>query len=333
MRTAVIGAGAWGTTLANLLASKGVPTTLWVREPELVAEMRDTGKNTWYLPDFPLHPDLAVTDDPAEALSGAECFLLVVPSQFLRSTLAAFKDMMPDKPVVVCASKGIELDTLEPMSTVVEEALDGKSPRYAVLSGPSFATEVSQGMPTSVTLGCADPDLGKALRELFSTDRFRVYSCEDFRGVELGGAMKNVMAIATGMADGLGFGHDARAAIITRGLAEMSRLGKAMGAQVMTFMGLSGMGDLVLTCTGDLSRNRQVGLRLGKGESLEQIIGGTRAVAEGVKTTQSLHDLAARLGVELPITAQVHAILYENKDPRQAVADLMGRSLKDEWPE
>lgn len=333
MRTTVIGAGAWGTTLANLLARKGEPTTLWVREAPLVDEMKKTGRNTWFLPDYDLAPELICTSDTAAALNNADCFLAVVPSQYLRGVLEGFKPMLPKRPIIVCASKGIEMDTLKPMSEVVREALDGLEPRYAALSGPSFAAEVSRGLPTSVTLGCADPELGHTLRRHFSTDRFRVYTDTDFRGVELGGAIKNVMAIAAGISDGLGFGHDARAALITRGLAEMSRLGKAMGARIQTFMGLSGMGDLVLTCTGDLSRNRQVGLGLGQGKTLEQIQEGKRSVAEGVKTTQALYDLSRRLGVELPITEQVQAILYQNKPPEQAVQELMGRSLKDEWPE
>jgi len=256
MKIAVVGAGAWGTTLADLLARKGVPTTLWVREPELLAEMKEQGRNTWFLPDHPLSPDLALHANPARAFAGCKVFLLVVPSQFLRSTLESFRDILPKKPIVVCASKGIENVTLAPMSQVVAEALEPLHPRFAVLSGPSFAAEVAKGLPTTVSLGCADKKLGKELQALFSTDSFRVYTNEDFLGVELGGALKNVMAIAAGISDGLGFGYDARAALITRGLAEMSRLGKVMGAKPKTFMGLSGMGDLVLTCTGDLSRNR-----------------------------------------------------------------------------
>jgi len=213
---------------------------------------------------------------------------------------------------------------------VVAEALDGKHPRYASLSGPSFAAEVCTDMPTTVSLGCEDHELGRELQSALSTQFFRVYFTPDFRGVELGGAVKNVMAIAAGIADGLEFGHDARAAIITRGLAEMSRLGLAMGGQQRTFMGLSGMGDLVLTCTGDLSRNRQVGLKLGQGRSLDDIIGEMNAVAEGVKTTQSLYDLSQKLDVVLPITEQVYKILYKDKDPARAVEDLMNRELKDE---
>lgn len=330
MKIAVIGAGSWGTTLADLLARKGVATTLWVREPELLAEMKEKGRNTWFLPDHDLSPALQLHANPARALAGANVFLLVVPSQFLRSSLESFRDILPKKPIVVCASKGIENGTLAPMSQVVEEALEALHPRYAVLSGPSFANEVSRGLPTTVSLGCADKKLGKQLQELFSTDTFRVYTNEDYKGVELGGALKNVMAIAAGMADGLGFGHDARAALITRGLAEMSRLGKVMGAKPKTFMGLSGMGDLVLTCTGDLSRNRQVGMKLGQGRKLKDILAETKTVAEGVRTTESVYQLARKHGVELPLTEQVYRILYEDKDPAQAVRDLMTRELKGE---
>ncbi len=330
MKTAVVGAGSWGTTLADLLAKKGVPTTLWVREPELLAEMKEKGRNTWFLPDLELSPELQLHSNPARAFAGAKVFLLVVPSQFMRASLESFRDILPKKPIMVCASKGIENNTLAPMSQVVAEALEALAPRYAALSGPSFAKEVSLGMPTTVSLGCADKKLGRELQALFSTDSFRVYTNEDFLGVELGGALKNVMAIGAGIADGLGFGHDARAALITRGLAEMSRLGKVMGAKPKTFMGLSGMGDLVLTCTGDLSRNRTVGMKLGQGKKLADILAETKTVAEGVRTTQSVYQLARKLGVELPLTEQVYRILYEDKDPAQAVRDLMSRELKGE---
>ncbi|MEF2145711.1 MAG: NAD(P)H-dependent glycerol-3-phosphate dehydrogenase [Desulfovibrionaceae bacterium] len=329
-RVTVLGAGAWGTTLADMLARNNVGTCLWVREADLAERMRTSRVNDIFLPDLKLCPALEIESDPATALNGADVYLVVVPSQFIRPTLHGFRDLFPQHPVIVCASKGIELDSLAPMSRVVAETLENKAPRYASLSGPSFAAEVSRDMPTSVSLGCADLDLARELRELFSTPFFRVYSTPDFRGVELGGAVKNVIALAAGMSDGLGFGHDARAALITRGLAEMSRLGEAMGAQERTFMGLSGMGDLVLTCTGDLSRNRQVGLKIGQGRKLDDIIGEMKAVAEGVKTAQSLHNLARKLEVELPITEQVYRILYENVDPRKAVGELMSRSLKDE---
>jgi glycerol-3-phosphate dehydrogenase (NAD(P)+) len=232
--------------------------------------------------------------------------------------------------VIVCASKGIELDSLMTMSQVCDEVLSGLKPRFAMLSGPSFAYEVIREMPTAVTLACKDKKAGKEVQEALSCPYFRVYTSTDVRGVELGGAIKNIVAIAAGVADGLGFGGNARAALITRGLHEMSRLGKAMGGERQTFMGLSGMGDLVLTCTGDLSRNRQVGLHLAKGRKLLDILGEMKMVAEGVKTTEAVFDLGRKLGVEMPITEQVHAILYEDKDPSQAVRDLMTRALKDE---
>jgi len=330
MKIAVLGAGAWGTTLADMLAKTEIETVLWAREDEVAAEINERHENAAFLPGVTLTDRLRAESDPAKAFAGADYFLLVIPSQFIRPALEGFRDVLPDRPVMVCASKGIELDSLAPMSRVVAEALEGKRPRYASLSGPSFAAEVSREMPTSVSLGCEDHELGRELQAAFSTPFFRVYFTPDYRGVELGGAVKNVIAIAAGIADGLGFGHDARAALITRGLSEMSRLGMAMGGQRRTFMGLSGMGDLVLTCTGDLSRNRQVGLKLGSGMKLDAIIGEMRAVAEGVKTTRALYNLSQKLEVELPITSQVYSILYEDKDPAQAVKDLMSRDLKDE---
>jgi len=330
MKITVLGGGAWGTTLADMLARNGVDTMLWARGSEQVTDVRDNRENSAYLPGVALSDDLNAESDPAIALGGADYFLLAVPSQHIRATLEEFRDLLPDEPVIVCASKGIEVDTLQPMSKVVAQALDGKRPRYASLSGPSFAAEVCRDMPTTVSLGCEDHELGRELQDVLSTPAFRVYFSPDFRGVELGGAVKNVIAIGAGISDGLGFGHDARAALITRGLAEMSRLGMAMGGQSRTFMGLSGMGDLVLTCTGDLSRNRQVGLKLGQGQKLDAIIAEMKAVAEGVKTTKSLYNLSKKLKVELPITEQVYKILYEGKDPARAVQDLLNRDLTDE---
>lgn len=329
MKIAVLGAGAWGTTLANTLAKKGLDTHLWVREQPLCDEMQKTGYNSVFLPDFKLCKDLKCSSDPQSVLGDADYYILVIPSQFMRDALTKLKPYFPKNPAVVCASKGIELQSGAPMSQVVKEALEGLNPRYGHISGPTFAYELSADLPTSIVLGCEDEELSKEVQELFSTSYLRVYTNPDYRGVELGGAIKNIMAIAAGMADGLKFGHNARAALITRGIAEMSRLGVAMGAQASTFMGLSGMGDLVLTCTGDLSRNRQVGLKLGQGLKLSEIL-KMRMVAEGVKTTESVHFLAQKIGVELPITEQVYKILYEDKDPATAVRDLMKRDLKAE---
>jgi glycerol-3-phosphate dehydrogenase (NAD(P)+) len=329
MKIAVIGAGAWGTTLANTLAKKGIDTHLWVREEDLSQEINKTGYNSVFLPDFKLSENLKASSDAEKVITGADYYILVVPSQFLRSSLTEMKPYFPKNPAVICASKGIELNTGAPMSQVVNEALEGLNPRFAHLSGPTFAYELSSELPTSIVLGCDDEKLAAEVQDFFSTSYLRIYTNPDYRGVEIGGAIKNIMAIAAGMADGLKFGHNTRAALITRGIAEMSRLGVAMGAEPSTFMGLSGMGDLVLTCTGDLSRNRQVGIKLGQGLKLSEIL-KMRMVAEGVKTTESVHLLAKKLGVELPITEQVYKILYEDKDPATAVGDLMNRDLKAE---
>jgi glycerol-3-phosphate dehydrogenase (NAD(P)+) len=330
MKIAVIGAGSWGTALANMLAKTGRSVTLWVHEPRLAAEIRERSENTWFLPGVPLHPSLELTTDYGQALDKAGFSLCAVPTQFFRQSLRAMREQLGHKPIVVCANKGIEVERLCTISEMVEQELAGLDPVFAMLSGPSFAKEVCQEAPTAVALGCADKKVGKELQRALSTDYFRIYTTTDVRGVELGGAVKNIIAIAAGIADGLGFGNNTRAALITRGLAEMTRLGKAMGAHTGAFMGLAGMGDLVLTCTGDLSRNRQVGLKLGKGQKLAQILAETNSVAEGVKTTQAVFELGRQRGIELPITEQVHAVLYEDKDPRQAVRDLMTRTLKDE---
>jgi glycerol-3-phosphate dehydrogenase (NAD(P)+) len=330
MRIAVVGAGSWGTTLANLLAGKGHEVSLWVREEELLQDMLQKKVNTWFLPEFALHPSLVVDRDLESVLSDAQAVVMVVPCQFLRAVLRQGRSgFQPGQPVI-CASKGVEIEHLKTMSEVVEDELGDLHVRYCVLSGPSFAREVSEGLPTAVTLASGDRALSQELQKVLSTSSFRVYSSTDTRGVELGGAVKNVMALAAGISDGLEFGHDARAALITRGLAEMARLGAAMGARERTFMGLSGLGDLVLTCTGDLSRNRQVGKQLGQGKSLRQIETDMRMVAEGVKTTMAVHRIGSRLGVDLPITGQVYRVLYEHKDPRTAVQQLMERELKGE---
>lgn len=330
MHTAIFGGGSWGTTLANLLAHKNGSARLWVREKELASLIRTRRCNPWYLPELELSPNLTVSDDLAQVADKADFFLFVVPSQFYGGVLKTVREYLPKKPVIINASKGITLDTLQTMSEVTEAALSGLKPVFAMLSGPSFAKEVSKNLPTAVTLGCKDKAASRTIQNLFSTETFRVYTNKDVRGVELGGALKNIIAIAAGISDGLGFGTNARAALITRGLAEMSRLGVAMGAQAETFMGLSGMGDLVLTCTGDLSRNRQVGLKLAEGYKLLDILGQMKMVAEGVKTTESVYALGRRYKVELPITEQVYQVLHEGKDPRLAVRELMLRELKSE---
>ncbi len=329
MRISVIGGGSWGTTLANLMAKKGERVSLWVREQDLMAEMRSRRENTWYLPGMRLHDGLEIISDLGQAAQ-AEVFVFAVPTQFFRSILMHMRPLMPKKPVIICANKGIEVERLCTISEIVHQELGTLKPVFGMLSGPSFAKEVGQEMPTAVVLGCADKKYGKDMQHLLSTEYFRVYCSMDVRGVELGGAVKNIIAIAAGISDGLGFGSNSRAALITRGLAEMSRLGAAMNAQPQTFMGLSGMGDLVLTCTGELSRNRQVGLRLGKGQKLMDILAEMKMVAEGVKTTEAVHGLSLKLHQELPITEQVFQVLYKDKHPKEAVRDLMARELKSE---
>lgn len=327
----VIGAGSWGTTLADMLAKKGHAVTLWAYEPDLVDAMKVHRENHLFLPGIPLSPALSVTNSLEEAARGKKMLLFVVPSQVLRGVLNKVLPFISDDAVIASASKGIELDTLKPVSCIYEELLPtALYRRFGVLSGPSFAREVAQEMPTAVVAAAQDEAIAQEIQKVFSTSFFRVYTNGDVIGVELGGAIKNVIAIAAGISDGLGFGYNTRAALITRGLAEMSRLGKAMGASAATFAGLAGMGDLVLTCTGDLSRNRTVGMALGQGKRLSEILGEMKMVAEGVKTTESASQLAARLGIEMPITEQVYRVLYEEKPAREAVMELMTRDLKAE---
>ncbi|WP_066729556.1 NAD(P)H-dependent glycerol-3-phosphate dehydrogenase [Desulfuromonas sp. DDH964] len=331
MKIGVVGAGSWGTTLANLLAKKHYSVTLWAFEADLVERMRKTRENDLFLPGFPLADGLAFSNDLAEVVAGRDLLLLVPPSQVMRRVVEQAATHIAPGTLIVSAAKGIENETLQLMSQVLAETLPAPlAERLAFLSGPSFAREVAAEMPTAVAIAAENPAICRAAQEVFSTAAFRVYTNDDVIGIELGGALKNVIALAAGVSDGLGFGHNTRAALITRGLAEMTRLGLALGAQPATFAGLAGMGDLVLTCTGDLSRNRSVGMELGRGRSLEDILAGMTMVAEGVKTTLSAYQLAVRLGVEVPITAQMYRILYQGKSPRQAVSELMLRELKPE---
>ena len=327
----VIGAGSWGTTLANHLAEKGYPVTLWAYEAELVERMQKTRVNDLFLADFKLSGNLAFTSSLKEAVRGKKLLLLVPPSQVMRQVAEQFVPYLDERALVVSASKGIENNSLMLMSQVLEEILPAKTnKRIGFLSGPSFAKEVSSHMPTAVVAAARDEQVASTIQEIFNTDKFRVYTHNDIIGVELGGAIKNVIALAAGVSDGLGFGHNTRAALITRGLVEMTRIGVTLGGSAKTFAGLAGMGDLVLTCTGDLSRNRTVGIELGKGRKLNEILEGMQMVAEGVKTTLSAYQLTERLGVEAPIIEQMYQILYQDKDPKQAVSDLMLRDLKAE---
>jgi glycerol-3-phosphate dehydrogenase (NAD(P)+) len=327
----VIGAGSWGTTLADLLAKNGHDVTLWAYEPELVREMAESGSNSLFLPDVRLSPRLRFTNSLREAAADKELLLFVVPSQVVRGVISSVLPFLAPEAVIVSATKGIELESLMLVSQIYAELLPpGLYRNFAVLSGPSFAREVAQEMPTAVVAAAAETTVARRVQNTFTSGYFRVYTNTDVTGVELGGAIKNVIAIAAGISDGLGFGHNTRAALITRGLTEMTRLGLAMGAQTATFAGLAGMGDLVLTCTGDLSRNRSVGMKLGHGMGLTEILAEMRMVAEGVKTTESARDLARRLGVEMPITEKVYQILYHDKPAREAVLELMTRDPKAE---
>jgi len=331
MRIAVIGAGSWGTTLANLLAKKGLDVTLWAYERELVERLRAARVNDLFLPDVELDPRLAYSSDLAETAGGRQLVVLVSPSQVMRRVVEQLRPRLDDDCLLVSAAKGIENDTLLLMSEVLADVLGAAvAGRSAYLSGPSFAREVAAELPTAVAVAAADGEVARTVQDLFRTDYFRVYTNPDVIGVEIGGALKNVIALAAGVSDGLGFGHNARAALINRGLVEMARLGAAKGAQAETFAGLAGMGDLVLTCTGDLSRNRTVGIELGRGRKLGEILGGMRMVAEGVKTTLSAYQLAQKLSVVMPITEQMYQILYQDKAPRQAVSELMMRQQKAE---
>ncbi len=326
---AVIGAGAWGTALARLLADQGVPTLMWAREPEVVADIRAIHENRTFLAGIDLGPDLEATGDLDEAFAWSDIIVNAVPTQHMRSVLHRASGALREKDLVVTVSKGIELDTLQTPHEILAE-LGVPEERIVVLSGPSFAAEVAAGQPTAVVAAGIDPVRVQSVRTLFSTGSFRVYSSHDTVSAELGGALKNVIAIAVGISDGLGFGRNTRAALITRGLAEITRLGVARGGDPLTFAGLSGMGDLVLTCTGELSRNRSLGLAIGQGRRLGEILAEMNEVVEGVVTSRSALELAARVGVEMPITAEVCAVLHEGKEPRHAVLDLISRALRDE---
>lgn len=352
MRIGVIGAGGWGTALAALLTKAGHAVCLWARKPELCAELQKTGENTRYLPGIRLPAGLTASASLAEAAAEKELLVLAVPSQALRgvvSELVPFAFPSSAAPVLVSTSKGVEEETLLTMSGVLTEVLGPEvHTRLAVLSGPSFAADVVRGLPTAVTVAAAAQALAQAVQQVFATKtrrphysqrgredkaslaHFRVYTTTDVIGVEIGGAAKNVIALAAGVSDGLGYGQSARAALITRGLVEITRLAEWMGGLPQTLAGLSGLGDLVLTCTSTLSRNYRVGVRLGKGEPLRNILNNMTTVAEGVRTSRSIFALAQRYGVEMPIVEQVHALLYRHTSAREVVAALLGREMKPE---
>ena len=330
-RVAVVGAGSWGTALSALLSDKGHDVCLWAFEPHVAEQITQSRENVSYLSGVKLPENLRSTADLAKALQGAEVVVSVSPAQVVGPVMEEAAPHIEEDALVVSASKGVETTTLRRMDEVMSEILStAQMDGFTVLSGPSFALEVARKIPTAVVAASDNADAALAVQDLFQTKHFRVYTGSDVIGVELGGALKNVIALGAGVAAGLGCGHNTTAALVTRGLAEMRRLGVAMGAHASTFSGLAGMGDLFLTCTGTLSRNRTVGYRLGQGEALDTILGEMSAVAEGVATAHAVHDLAARYGVEMPIAEEVFGILTLGTDPEQAVKNLMEREPKPE---
>jgi glycerol-3-phosphate dehydrogenase (NAD(P)+) len=331
VKIGVVGGGSWGTTIANHMALKGIDIDLWVREEDVYNQIKEKRTNETFLPGITLSEAIRPVRSFKEVSSEKDFLFIVVPSHFFRTILTELSPFSSSATPLIVGTKGIENETLMTMSQVVASVLPGDwNDKFACLSGPSFAREVCDKHPTAVTLAARNKELSIYLQKLFSTDYFRVYTSQDVIGVELGGALKNVIAIAAGISDGLGFGFNARAALLTRGLAEITRLGVSMGAQPLTFAGLAGIGDLILTCTGDLSRNRMVGLKIAEGVSAKEIVSGMKMVAEGIKTSQSAYNLAQKMGVEMPIITEVYNVIYKGKEPRKAVKDLMTRELKAE---
>ena len=329
MKCAVVGAGAWGTALADLLARNGHETMLWARETDVAASINEVHENKRFLAGAPLSPALRASSDLERALDGEpELILFAPPSQVLRRIASETRSLMRGRPIAVIATKGIELETFALMTGIVEDELRGSA--VVALSGPSFAAEVAAKQPTAVVAASTHREAAVRTQHAFSAPEFRVYTHDDVIGVELGGALKNVMAVATGICEGLGLGFNSRAALITRGLAEMTRLGARLGARPETFAGLAGIGDLVLTCTGSLSRNRALGADIGRGLSLDEAMAGKETVAEGVITTRSAFALAQREGVEMPIVEAVYRTLFEGQPARESITALMARELRPE---
>jgi len=323
-RTAVIGAGAWGTTLATLLAEKGHSVSLWVYEKDLAKEMAELRENKRYLPGFPLPESIEISAN----LAAADVYLFAVPTQFLRPIVKKCKSLVNSHAVAICASKGIEEKSLKLPLEILQDEL--KTKKTAVLSGPNLSVEIAQGLPAASVVASENITIAKFVQQHLMLERFRIYASTDPTGVQLGGALKNIIAIAAGVADGLKLGNNAKSGLMIRGFVEISRLGIALGAQPETFAGLSGMGDLITTCTSKLSRNHRVGEQLAQGKKLKDILSNMREVAEGIPTAKAALALAEKHQVDLPITQEVYEILYEGKDPYQAIASLMTRSAKQE---
>ena len=324
----IIGDGGWGTTLAILLSKKGYKVTIWGAFPEYIDTLRSKRINVKFLPDIQIPSGINITSSLDEATAGQDLFVLAVPSQYMRNVLTKLSSYKISNEIFVSVTKGIENKTLKRMSQVINDTL-GKV-RLAVLSGPTIAHEVALNVPTTIVSSSEDETIAKMVQDVFITDSFRVYAATDVIGAELGGSLKNVIAIAAGISDGLGFGANAKAALLTRGLVEMVRLGIAMGARKETFYGLSGLGDLATTCISSYSRNRHFGEEVGKGRKLKEALKETEMVVEGITTTQSAYDLAKKYKIEMPITLEIYKVIYENKDPKKAVYDLMTRAPKSE---
>lgn len=334
VKIGVVGAGSWGTAIANLLGGKGFAVHLWAFEKEVVQDIAQCRENTMFLPSIPLSPNIIPSNDLAEVVSEKDLVILVVPSQHMREISSALAGYLSKHAIIVSASKGIENTTYLRMTEILRETLTSVSKRsIAVLSGPTFAKEVALKVPSVITVASKSLEIATFIQTVFATSFFRVYTSNDIIGVELGGAVKNVIAIATGISDGLGLGLNTRAAIITRGQTEIRRLGLKLGANPRTFTGLAGFGDLVLTCTGDLSRNHTVGKKIGEGKKLQEILSEMRMVAEGVKTAKSVYNLSKKKKVDMPITHTVYQVLYEDLLPKDAVYQLMTRDLKSELDE
>lgn len=333
-KIAVVGAGSWGTAIADLLAGKGYRVELWTFEKEVQNQIEESHENKLFLPDHILSSNLSSSNDLTAVVSDKNLVIIVVPSHVMRDITRKMSGHLSTDAIVASASKGIEQKTHLTMSGVIKETLpEVKEDRLAVISGPSFAKEVARKMPTSVTVASKNALIASLIQHTFATDYFRVYTSDDVVGVELGGSVKNVVAIAAGMIDGLGLGLNTRAALMTRGMTEIRRLGLHLGANPRTFTGLAGFGDLVLTCTGNLSRNYTVGIQLGRGKKLQEILDQMHMVAEGVKNAKSVYNLSRKLGVEMPICHEIYRILYEDLEPKEAVYNLMTRTLKQELDE
>jgi glycerol-3-phosphate dehydrogenase (NAD(P)+) len=326
----VIGAGSWGTALSILLARKSIPIDLWVYENDLCQQIKDTKENKLFLPGYKIPENITPTNSIENAIAGKKVILLVAPTHVVRQTLISIRDVIEPNCIIINASKGIENDSLSTSHQIMQEILT-KPFIPAILSGPTFAKEIAEGAPSCAVAAANEQENADIVKNIFSSPEFKVFTSTDIIGVELGGALKNVMAIATGISDGLQLGFNSRAALITRGLVEITRIGVAMGARPETFSGLSGVGDLVLTCTGDLSRNRAVGIKIGQGQSLKEITANMTMVAEGVRTVKSAYELITKLNIKAAIIDETYQMLYEEKSPKQALKDLMMVEVSSEF--